>query len=213
MNEPTTYSGLLASIKHRIQHAQARAAVAVNQELVLLYWGIGKEILARQSEEGWGAKVIDLLARDLRQAFPEMKGLSPRNLKYMRAFAEAWPEEEIVQGALAQLPWYHQLTLLEKLKAKAERMWYAKQAIENDVHVVGISSQAAGHKTLVPKLIECLRKAGAADILVVVGGIIPRQDYDFLRAAGAAAIFGPGTPIPDAAAEVLKAIKTISRKS
>ena len=89
----------------------------------------------------------------------------------------------------------------------------AKQAIENDVHVVGISSQAAGHKTLVPKLIECLRKAGAADILVVVGGIIPRQDYDFLRAAGAAAIFGPGTPIPDAAAEVLKAIKTISRKS
>ena len=83
----------------------------------------------------------------------------------------------------------------------------AKQAIENDVHVVGISSQAAGHKTLVPKLIECLRKSGAEDILVVVGGIIPKQDYDFLKSAGTAAIFGPATPIPEAGAEVLKAIK------
>ena len=84
----------------------------------------------------------------------------------------------------------------------------AKQAIENDVHVVGISSQAAGHKTLVPKLIECLRKSGAEDILVVVGGIIPKQDYEFLKSAGTAAIFGPATPIPDAASEVLNAIKS-----
>lgn len=82
----------------------------------------------------------------------------------------------------------------------------AKQAIENDVHAVGISSQAAGHKTLVPQLIESLRKAGAHDVLVVVGGVIPRQDYDFLRNAGVGAIFGPGTPIPDAAKEVLQAI-------
>jgi hypothetical protein len=87
------YQDLLSLLKSRIRTAQVRAAVAVNHELVLLYWGIGKEILLRQQQEGWGAKVIDQLGRDLRVAFPEMQGFSPRNLKYMRAFAEAWPEE------------------------------------------------------------------------------------------------------------------------
>jgi predicted nuclease of restriction endonuclease-like (RecB) superfamily len=103
----------------------------VNQELVLLYWGIGKEILTRQKTEGWGAKVIDQLAKDLHQAFPDMQGFSPRNLKYMRALAEAWPDEAIVQGPLAQLTWYHNLTLLEKVKSPEERLWYARQAIEH----------------------------------------------------------------------------------
>ena len=135
MNEkmPSTpsYAVLLESIKERIQRAQVRAALAVNQELVLLYWGIGKEILARQQAEGWGTKVIDQLASDLRSSFPEMKGLSPRNLKYMRALAEAWPEEAIVQAPLAQLTWFHNLTLLEKLKSRDERLWYAKAAIEH----------------------------------------------------------------------------------
>ncbi len=79
----------------------------------------------------------------------------------------------------------------------------AKQAVENDVHVVGCSSQAAGHKTLVPELIEELKKLGADDIIVVAGGVIPKQDYDFLYDAGVAAIFGPGTKIPLAAREVL----------
>ena len=83
----------------------------------------------------------------------------------------------------------------------------ARQAIENDVHVVGISSQAAGHKTLVPQLIEALRKAGAGDILVVAGGVIPPQDYDFLKKAGVAAIYGPGTNIPLAAAEMIDMIR------
>src|ERR1700741_54890 len=93
------YQDLLFVLKDRIRTAQVRAAVAVNRELVLLYWGIGKEILLRQRQEGWGAKVIDQLGRDRRHAFPEMQGLSPRNLKYMRAFAEAWPDEAIVQQA------------------------------------------------------------------------------------------------------------------
>jgi methylmalonyl-CoA mutase len=83
----------------------------------------------------------------------------------------------------------------------------AKDAVEADVHVVGISSQAAGHKTLVPMLIQALKKQKAGDILVVVGGVIPAQDYDFLRKAGVAAIFGPGTNIPDAARDVLKLIR------
>ncbi|MEM6669382.1 MAG: methylmalonyl-CoA mutase [Pseudomonadota bacterium] len=83
----------------------------------------------------------------------------------------------------------------------------AQDAIDNDVHVVGISSQAAGHKTLAPALIQALKAAGAEDVLVVCGGVIPSQDYDFLKQSGVAAIFGPGTNIPDAAREVLKLIR------
>ncbi len=83
----------------------------------------------------------------------------------------------------------------------------ARQAIENDVHLVGVSSQAAGHKTLVPALIEALKKEGAGDILVICGGVIPPRDYDFLKKAGVSAIYGPGTNIPTAAAEILSLIR------
>lgn len=99
---------------------------------MLLYWQIGHDILARQAEQGWGAKVIERLAEDLRLAFPDMKGFSPRNLKYMRAFALAWPDEAIVQEALAQLPWYHHLALLDKLPDPETRRWYAAKAIEHN---------------------------------------------------------------------------------
>jgi len=126
-----SYAALLMSIKERIQTAQVRAAVAVNQELVLLYWGIGKEILSRQKAEGWGAKIIDQLAEDLGRSFPEMKGLSPRNLKYMRALAEAWPEDEFVQQPVAQLPWGHNVRLLDLVKDREQRLWYARAAIEH----------------------------------------------------------------------------------
>jgi predicted nuclease of restriction endonuclease-like (RecB) superfamily len=87
--------------------------------------------LARQQQQGWGARVIDRLAADLRHAFPEMSGFSPRNLKYMRAFAEAWPDEQFVQAVLAQITWYHNITLLLKLKAPEERLWYIHATIEN----------------------------------------------------------------------------------
>src|SRR5437868_8134345 len=93
---PEGYDEFLRGLKERIRTAQVRAALAVNRELVLLYWQIGRDILARQQSAGWGSKVIDRLARDLKSAFPEMQGLSSRNLKYMRAFAEAWPDEAIV---------------------------------------------------------------------------------------------------------------------
>ena len=129
---PDGYSDWLTDLKNRIHHAQQRASLAVNRELVLLYWQIGHDILQRQAEQGWGAKVIDRLAHDLRTAFPDMKGFSPRNLKYMRAFAEAWPDSEFVQGVLAQLPWYHQLALLDKLPDAASRRWYAAKAIEHN---------------------------------------------------------------------------------
>jgi predicted nuclease of restriction endonuclease-like (RecB) superfamily len=129
---PEGYANWLADLKGRIHTAQQRAALAVNRELVLLYWHIGQDILARQSSQGWGAKVIDRLAHDLRAAFPEMKGFSPRNLKYMRAFAEAWPDAEFVQQAAALLPWGHNLVLLDKLPGPQTRRWYAAKAIEHN---------------------------------------------------------------------------------
>ena len=111
---PADYAAWLAELKTRIHQAQQRAALAVNRELVLLYWQIGQDILERQSREGWGAKVIERLAQDLRNAFPDIKGFSRANLMYMRAFAEAWPDAAIVQQAVGQLPWGHNLVLLTK---------------------------------------------------------------------------------------------------
>jgi predicted nuclease of restriction endonuclease-like (RecB) superfamily len=127
---PRGYAQWLAELKEKIQTAQLRASLAVNRELVLLYWQIGREILQRQNREGWGTKVIDRLAHDLRVAFPGMKGFSPRNLKYMRSFAEAWPENSFVQQAAAQLPWFHLCTLLDKVQAE-ERGWYLAKAVEH----------------------------------------------------------------------------------
>jgi predicted nuclease of restriction endonuclease-like (RecB) superfamily len=129
---PEGYGEWLADLKGRIHNAQQRATLAVNRELVLLYWQIGNDILTRQAQQGWGAKVIERLAQDLRSAFPDMKGFSPRNLKYMRAFAEAWPDALFVQEVLAQLPWYHQLALLDKLPGPQTRRWYAAKAIEHN---------------------------------------------------------------------------------
>lgn len=129
---PPDYNHWLTELKNCIHQAQQRASLAVNKELVLLYWQIGQDILIRQQREGWGAKVIDRLAQDLRNAFPDMKGFSPRNLKYMRAFAEAWPDVTFVQEVLAQLPWYHQLALLDKLSTNETRRWYAAKAIEHN---------------------------------------------------------------------------------
>jgi len=104
---PADYRHLLQQLTEQIRAAQIRAALSVNHELVLLYWHIGREILLRQEKQGWGAKIIDQLAADLRREFPTMKGFSARNLKYRRAFANAWPDLPIVQQLAAQLPWFH----------------------------------------------------------------------------------------------------------
>ena len=123
--QPVGYQLWLGDLKAQIQVAQQRAILAVNQELLKLYWQIGNDILQRQQQQGWGSKVIDQLAKDLRVAFPELKGFSARNLKYMRAFAEAWREPEFVQQPVAQLPWGHHLVLLTKLKESSSRLSYA----------------------------------------------------------------------------------------
>ncbi len=125
------YTTFLRSLKERIRQAQVRAALAVNNELILLYWQIGREILIRQQQEGWGAKVIDRLAQDLKREFPNMSGFSSRNLKYMRALAEAYPDEQIVLRVIAQIPWGHNQTLLNKLKSDNQRLWYAQKILEN----------------------------------------------------------------------------------
>ena len=128
---PEGYADWLADLKGRIHRAQQRATLAVNRELVLLYWQIGRDILARQAAQGWGAKVIERLAHDLRASFPEMKGFSRANLMYMRAFAQAWPDAAIVQQAVGQLPWGHNLVLLSRLKHTHERLAYAQSAIQH----------------------------------------------------------------------------------
>lgn len=128
---PDGYADFLKDLKQQIQTAQVKAALSVNREMVLLYWRIGRDILSRQSELGWGAKIIDQLSQDLRKSFPDMKGLSARNLKYMQSFAKAWRDEAIVQEALAQITWYHNLALLEKVKSPEQRLWYVQQTVAN----------------------------------------------------------------------------------
>ncbi|HEY9709113.1 MAG TPA: PDDEXK nuclease domain-containing protein, partial [Oculatellaceae cyanobacterium] len=128
---PENYDDFLRDLKERIRSAQVRAALSVNRELVLLYWQLGQDILTRQRQQGWGAKVITKLSKDLRQAFPEMKGFSRTNLLYMRAFAEAYPDEQIVQAVLGQITWYHNIALLDKLKSLDERLWYAQKTVEH----------------------------------------------------------------------------------
>lgn len=102
-----------------------------NSSMICLYWNLGKAILQKQTEEGWGSKVIDRIAKDLKKAFPDMSGFSPRNIKYMRKFAECWPDYEFVQRVVAQIPWRSNISLLDKLSDEESRIWYAYKTIEN----------------------------------------------------------------------------------
>lgn len=127
---PDGYPAWLADLKTRIRAARLRASLAVNSELIGLYWRIGRDILERQDAHGWGAKVVDRLAADLKTEFPDARGFSRANLLYMRAFAEAWPEEEIVQRVVGRLPWGQNIELLG-VKDPATRRWYAEAALEH----------------------------------------------------------------------------------
>ena len=134
------YAAVIAEIKTEIETARLKAAISVNQHLLVLYWKIGRIILQQQNSEGWGTKVIERLSADLRNLLPDMKGISVRNLKYMRAFAVLYPEFVqqgaaqsglIVQHPAAQLPWFHVCTLLDKIKSPEERQFYTQKAVEN----------------------------------------------------------------------------------
>lgn len=121
------YGGALKELKDLIQEARLRTVLTANAAMIQLYWDVGQRIRGRQAREGWGAKVIDRLSADLREAFPDMSGLSSRNLRYMRDFASAWPEPEIWQRLLPKLPWGQNLALLDKLADVETRLWYARE--------------------------------------------------------------------------------------
>ncbi|MEO7032377.1 MAG: PDDEXK nuclease domain-containing protein [Polyangiaceae bacterium] len=128
---PEGYAEWLADVKARVQVAQQRAALAVNRELLSLYWQLGRDLRERQTQGSWGSGVIDQVSTDLRAAFPEMKGFSPSNLKYMRAFAEAWPDFPDRQQPVGELPWGHNVILLTKLKREDQRLAYARAALSH----------------------------------------------------------------------------------
>ncbi|MBU1122361.1 MAG: DUF1016 family protein [Candidatus Omnitrophica bacterium] len=125
------YSQFFLNIKKQIRSSRMQAVLAVNKEITLLYWDIGKGIYIKEKKEGWGSKVIDKLSEDLKQEFPQMKGFSVRNLKYMRAFAVTYKDYEFVQQVAAQIPWFHNCTILDKVKAHTERAFYIKKTIQN----------------------------------------------------------------------------------
>ena len=127
---PEGYESFLKNLKERIISERLKTVLSANTTMIMLYWEIGKSILSRQQSEGWGAKIIDRLSHDLKAAFPDMSGFSPRNLKYMRKFAQAWPDREIVQRTVAQIPWRSNLTLLDKLDDPELRLWYAHKTLE-----------------------------------------------------------------------------------
>jgi len=143
------YANIVSRLKEKIKQTRLQAVVVVNKQLIDLYWEIGNTILQQQKKEGWGTKVNDRLAADLKSGFPDMKGLSSRNIKYMRAFAEAYPDftivqplvaqlqsadkepSEFVQPVAAQIPWTHHTILLDRLKTAEERRFYMKKTAEN----------------------------------------------------------------------------------
>ena len=126
---PRGYAETLGDIKQRNQQERLRVVMAANSAMVLLYWDIGRLIVDRQEREGWGAKVIDRLAADLHEAYPEMKGFSARNLLFMRSFGEAYPDAQMVKQLVSQLPWGHVIKLLQRVKEPAAREWYVREAI------------------------------------------------------------------------------------
>lgn len=147
------YLDIVNTIKSNIRSAQYKAVVSANRELILLYWNIGNVINAHKS---WGDKFIDNLARDIKLDFPDIKGFSVRNLKYMSKFAGLYPENEIVQEVLAQLSWYHNIALMDKVKDSTASLWYAEKTIENgwsrNVLVHQIESDLYGRQALADKV-------------------------------------------------------------
>ena len=125
------YKTFLREMKEKIASSQLEAAVAVNKELVALYWEVGSKVYLKQSKEGWGAKTIAKLAKDLKSAFPEIKGFSLTNIKYMVQFVKEYPDFTISQQAVGQIPWGRNILIIQKLESEEERIWYAKKTIEH----------------------------------------------------------------------------------
>jgi predicted nuclease of restriction endonuclease-like (RecB) superfamily len=128
---PDSYIDMRDAIIAKIKESRIRFAVQVNTGMMELYWNIGNEILRRQQNEGWGAKVIDRLSKDLKETFPDMSGFSPRNLGSMKKFAASWSDASILQQVVAKIPWRSNIVLMDKLYDEQTRLWYARRLIEN----------------------------------------------------------------------------------
>jgi len=144
VNDPA-YGELRDLIVERIGRLRLDTVMRANVAMIVLYWQIGRDILDRQQREGWGARVIDRLSADIADAYPELGGFSPRNLNYMRRFAQVWPDLDVVQRVAAQIPWRANMILLDKLDDPSDRLWYAEKMVVNgwSSNVLGlmISSQ------------------------------------------------------------------------
>src|SRR3954464_6366999 len=125
------YPKILEGIKIEIRQARLKAALSANAHLLALYWQIGNTILEQQQQANWGGKLTERLSDDLRREFPDMKGFSHRNIKYMRQFAATYPSFKIGQPVVAQLPWAHHVVILDKVKDENQRLFYMKKALEN----------------------------------------------------------------------------------
>lgn len=130
-NLPEWYAETLSTLKELVANSRRQIMWTANAQMTMMYYQIGKQILQRQKADGWGAHIVDRLSADLKTAFPDQNGFSPRNLKYMRRFAEIWPDEAIVQRSVAQLPWRHNICLMEKVKEPNRRLAYAIAAIKH----------------------------------------------------------------------------------
>jgi methylmalonyl-CoA mutase len=194
-----------------IEAARARASVGeISEALEQVYSRYRAEIRSVSGVYGGayqGDDEFDAVRREV-EAFAAEDGRRPRMLVVKLGQDGHDRGLKVIATAFADLGFDVDVGPLFQTPEEA-----ARQAIENDVHVVGVSSQAAGHKTLVPELVDALRAAGAPEISVVVGGIIPAQDYEFLRGRGVAAVFGPGTPVPKAAREVLAAVRDVRERA
>ena len=130
-NIDKNYIEIFSILKEKIKRAQIKTMVAVNSELITLYWEIGKTILEQQKKQGWGSNIINQLSKDLKKSFPKMKGFSPRNLSYMKKLAHTYPDFKFLQQVVAKLPWGQNIILLDKINSDIKRLWYAKKSIQN----------------------------------------------------------------------------------
>ena len=228
---PADYTGLLADIKQRVRHAQTRAVLAVNGELIRLYWEIGALIDTRQKKEGWGAGVIPRLARDLHNELPEEKGFSERNIKQMLAFCREYPHLEFVQQPVAQIefepkvqqlvalfpvdliqsiPWGHHGVLIAKVKNLATRQWYMQAAMENgwSRNILVMQIETAAHVRLGRATSNFARRLPPPDSDLVQQTLKDPYLFDFLTQdwndySADKVVFQPKQMSPDKLQELL----------
>lgn len=175
------YFAVVENIKNEIKNAQYKAAVSVNNELVMLYYNIGRII---NQNKVWGNKFIDNLSLDIKNAFPGSTGYSVRNLKYMAKFASEYPDREFVQQVVAQIPWGHNVVIMDKIEPLEQRMWYVKKTIENgwsrDVLVHQIESGLYERQEIVEKITNFERHLPAPQSELAVQTMKDPYVFDFI---------------------------------